>query len=263
VADCVFFNVFCSIGGEKVPLTIPTINFNPSAVTTTGAGQPLVTPYLIPQSSGNFMRNDRGPSDFNSTHRGVIDYSWDVPSLHKALGAPSWLDDWQLSGVFTAQSGQPFTIFAGPIAGEVTQRVNVLGPVQVTDNPKGAISTANLQLASQSAACAGPYTSSSTFVGNLFQPTAGVSCIGNSGRNAFTGPDYINMNFSVQKRFRLMAEGKMLTLRMEIYNLLDRSNFYNPISTFSTDGVTVNPDFGKIKSAHDPREIQFAIRFTW
>jgi hypothetical protein len=263
VAECIFFALFCSIGGEKVPLTIPTINFSPTAVTTTGAGQPQVTPYLIPQSPGNFMRNDRGRSDFNSTHRGVIDYSWDVPSLHKALGTPSWLDDWQFSGVFTAQSGQPFTIFAGPIAGEVTQRVNVVGPVQVSDNPNGAISATNIRLASQSAACSGPYLSTATFVGNLFQPTPGNSCTGNSGRNAFTGPDYVNMNFAVQKRFHLMAEGKMLTLRMEVYNLFDRANFYNPISTYSTDGVTLNPDFGKIKSAHDPREIQFAIRFTW
>jgi len=262
-ADCIFFGVFCSIGGEQVPLTIPSINFNPSAVTTTGAGQPQVTPYLLPQKAGNFMRDDRGRSDFNATHRGVIDYTWEVPSLKKAIGAPSWMDNWQLSGVFTAQSGQPFTIFAGPIAGEVTQRVNVLGRVNVRNNPNGAISTTNLQLASQSAACSPPYPSSATFIGNLFQPIPGKACPGNSGRNAFTGPDYVNMNFAVQKKFHLSAEGKMLIFRMEFYNLFDRANYYNPISTYSTDGVTVNPDFGKIKSAHDPREIQLAIRFTW
>lgn len=260
-ARCLFFGTFCSIGGEQVPLTIPTINFSPSAVTTTGAGQPLVTPYLLPQSAGNFMRDDRGLSDFNSTHRGIIDYTWEVPSLHKALGAPAWLDDWQLSGVFTAQSGQPFTIFAGPIAGEVNQRVNVFGAVHVSDNPNGAISSANIQLASQ--ACSSSSPPSPTFVGNMFQPAPGRSCTGNSGRNAFTGPDYINMNFAVQKKFHLSAEGKMLIFRMEFYNLFDRANYYNPISTFSTDGVTPNSDFGKIKSAHDPREIQLAIRFTW
>ena len=116
---------------------------------------------------------------------------------------------------------------------------------------------------SQSAACSPPYPSSATFIGNLFQPIPGKACPGNSGRNAFTGPDYVNMNFAVQKKFHLSAEGKMLIFRMEFYNLFDRANYYNPISTYSTDGVTVNPDFGKIKSAHDPREIQLAIRFTW
>lgn len=267
IARCIFFGVSCTIGGEQVPLTIPTINFNPSAVTTTGAGQPLVTPYLLPQSPRNFLRNDRGRSDFNSTHRGVIDYTWDVPSLQKAMGAPAWLDNWQLSGVFTAQSGQPFTIFAGPIAGEVTQRVNVLGPVHVSNNPNGAIDVTNLQLASQSLACSPPYpkaTGTPGFQGNLFQPMPGTPCMGNSSRNAFTGPDYINMNFAVQKGFHVSdVEARMLIFRMEFYNLFNRANYFNPISTFSTNGVTVNPDFGKIKSAHEPREIQLAIRYSW
>jgi len=31
----------------------------------------------------------------------------------------------------------------------------------------------------------------------------------------------------------------------------------------STDGFSLNPNFGKIKSAHDPRQIQFAVRFSF
>jgi hypothetical protein len=88
--------------------------------------------------------------------------------------------------------------------------------------------------------------------------------MGNSSRNAFTGPDYINMNFAVQKGFHVSdVEARMLIFRMEFYNLFNRANYFNPISTFSTNGVTVNPDFGKIKSAHEPREIQLAIRYSW
>jgi len=270
IARCIFFGNNCTTrSGQPIPLTIPTINFSPSAVTTTGAGQPIVTPYLLPQTPGNFLRNDRGLSDFNSTHRGVIDFTWDVPSLQKAWGAPAWLDDWQLSGVFTAQSGQPFTLFAGPVAGEVNQRVNVVGPVHVGNNPNGAIDITNLQLASQATACSPPYlktTGNIGFQGNLFQPLPGTPCMGNSSRNAFIGPDYINMNFSIQKGFHLSSqasEAKMLIFRMEFYNLFDRANYFNPISAFSTNGVTVNPDFGKIKSAHEPGEIQLAIRYSW
>ena len=55
----------------------------------------------------------------------------------------------------------------------------------------------------------------------------------------------------------------MLTFRTEFYNLFDRANYFNPISQYSLDGQTINPDFGKIKSAHEPRQIQFAIRFNW
>lgn len=267
-ADCIFFGTLCTFKGAQFPLTIPTINFNASAVTTTGLGQPLVSPYVIPQSSTNFWRNDRGRSDFNSTHRGVVDFVWDIPSLRKS-GVPKWFDDWQLSGVFTGQTGQPFTIFAGPIAGEVNERVNVLAPVRVSNNPNGAIDVTNLQLASQSKLCAPPVggyprgTVFPSFQGNFFQPLLNTPCTGNSGRNAFIGPDYINMNFAVQKTFHVASEGRVLILRMEFFNLFDRANYYNPISAFSTNGVTVNPDFGKIKSAHEPREIQIAVRYSW
>ena len=264
-AFCIFLGLVCSVGTEQVPLTLPTINFSTGAVTTTGAGQILTSRYLLPQDPGNFLVNDRGRSDFDSKHRVVLDYTWEVPSLAKSWGAPKWLDNWQFSGVFTAQSGQPFSIFAGPIAGEITERVNVTGPVSVTDRPNGAISTSGLQLATDAGFCSNltPFVPGSTFRPSLFQPAPGTPCTGNSGRNSFTGPDYINMNVAVQKAFAIFGEGRTLTLRTEFFNVFNHANFYNPISQFSLDGVTVNPDFGNIKSAHDARQIQFAARFSW
>src|SRR5438874_4467095 len=147
IADCLFLGNLCQFSitsfatgqtfTQNNPLTLPTINFSPGAVTTTGAGQVINSRYTIPQDPFNFLRDDRGRSDFDQQQRVVIDYTWDVPSLSKNHGWSKWLDYWQLSGVFTASSGQPFTIFAGPIAGEVTQRVNVTGPVQVSDKASG------------------------------------------------------------------------------------------------------------------------------
>ena len=128
----------------------------------------------------------------------------------------------------------------------------------MTDNPAAAINPSNLVLAGTTTPCTSavpPFTQ--------FLPAAGTPCIGNTGRNAFTGPNYVNMNLAVQKGFRLFGEGRMLTFRAEFYNLFNRHNFYNPISTLSTDGFNLNPDFGKIKSAHEPRQIQFAVRYTW
>ena len=126
----------------------------------------------------------------------------------------------------------------------------------VSENPNAAISTANLLPAL--ATCPAP-----VFPFTVFLPAAGRACTGNTGRNAFTGPKYVTLDLAVQKGFRLFGEGRMLTLRAEFYNLLNRANFYNPISTLSTDGTNLNPDFGKIKSAHDPRQIQFGVRFSW
>lgn len=245
---CIYFSLFCNIA----PSTFPNINFVPSAVTTSGAGAVLTTPYTIPQDPFNFLTNDHGRSDFDSRHRLVLDYTWEIPGEESS----ALRGNWAISGIFVAQSGQPFTIFSGNILGEVTQRASASGAVALSSNPNAAISTSNLLPALATCpAHALPFT--------LFLPAAGTACTGNTGRNAFTGPSYVNMDLALQKGFRLFGEGRMLTLRAEFYNLFDRSNFYNPISTLTTDGSHLNPDFGKIKSAHDPRQIQFGVRYSW
>ncbi len=255
VVNCVYFGNACN----ATPLVFPNFNFSSGAVTTTGQGQVLTSRYLLPQDPFHFLRDDYGRSDFNVAHRFVLDYIYEVPSLQKAYNWPKWLDYWQLSGVFTAQTGQPYTIFAGPILGQVNQRVNVIGRVsRNNDNPNAAISTTGLQLATT--ACFDPINGIGL---NPIQPAPGTACTGNSGRNAFIGPKYINFNFAIQKGFPVFGEGRMLTFRTEVYNLFGNDNFYNPISQASVDGFNMNPDFGRIKSAHEPRQIQFALRFSW
>ena len=69
---------------------------------------------------------------------------------------------------------------------------------------------------------------------------------------------------AVQKRFRIsLSERAAVVVRAEFFNVFNRANYYNPISQYSLDGVTANPDFGKVKSAYAPRQMQFAIRFNW
>src|SRR5438309_11628173 len=49
---------------------------------------------------------DRGPSDFDHTHRFVGSYVWQLPKLARSNGfLHGVFGDWQLSGVATAQSG--------------------------------------------------------------------------------------------------------------------------------------------------------------
>lgn len=245
---CIYLNQFCAIA----PSVFPNLNFIPSAVTTTGAGAVYTTPYTLPQNPFDFLNNDHGRSDFDSKHRFVLDYTWEVPGPKSS----ALKGNWAVSGIFNAQSGQPFTIFSGPILGEITQRASATGKVVVTGDPNAAISTLNLQPALST--CPAP-----VFPNTLFLPVPETACTGNTARNAYTGPSFVNMNLAVQKGFQMFGEGRMLTLRAEFYNLFNRANYYNPISTLTTDGSNLNPDFGKIKSAHDPRQIQFAVRFSW
>ncbi len=242
------------------------------AVTTTGAGAVSTTPYLIPQDPSSFLQNDWGRSDFDTTHRLVVDYTYDVPSLQKKWGWSKWLDYWQLSGIVIAQTGQPFTIYSGPVFGELTQRASLSAPVHVTSNPSTGIVSTGITLASApcEAAASAPGAFGSPFIsvdssnaGLLLSGTAGAPCLGNSARNAFVGPAYVNVNFAVQKGFPVFGEGKWLYLRGEFYNIFNRANLYNPDSQLSFDGLSLNPQFGQYLSAHDPRQIQLSLRFSW
>ncbi len=234
----------------------PNIDFGAGALTTTGAGQVLVSPYVIPQDPFNWAANDWGRSDFDSKHRLTVDYVWETKSQSKAL------DQWTFSGVFTAQSGQPFTIFGGPIAGAINQRAELGVPpsqITITDNPNGAIDpTQFIFLLSGVCPTNLPVNNASTFM-----PIPGEACTGRSGRNSFIGPKYFNLNLGVQKAFNVMGEDKKLYLRAEFFNLLNRANYYNPISSIADNGITTSGNFGKILSAHDPRQIQLAVRFSW
>ena len=76
------------------------------------------------------------------------------------------------------------------------------------------------------------------------------------------GPSYVDFDIAAQKQFQL-GEKLNLMLRAEFYNFFNHPNYYNPISTYSLDGVTPYSQFGEIKSAHEARRIQFGIRMNW
>ncbi len=249
-----------------IPTTFPSIDLGGGgALTTTGAGQILVTPYTFSQDPFHFLSDDRGPSDFDVPHRLVLDYTWEVPSPRNGSTWSKWLDRWFLSGIFVAQAGQPFTIFsAPPAAAELTQRVNIVGggPTFNMSDPNAAIvSNATNGVVAALPGCDNRYLLVDPGTNRPLSPP--TACTGNSGRNSFRGPGYINLDFAVQKGFLVQGENKMLIFRGELYNLFNRANYYNPISKFSADGVNASPEFGQIKSAHDPRKLQFAMRFSW
>jgi len=251
VPYCLVLNIGCG----TFPLASPDLSFASGALTTTGAGSAITSRYLFPQDPINYLTTEQGNSDYDSHHKIVMDYTWDLPFSKKSM----LLNHWTLSGIYTYQTGQPYTIFAGPIYGEAYQRVDQSGNIATDyNNPGGAISTSNLSLASNNCIPA-----AGSIDVSVLRPTPTSACTGSSKRNAFHGPDYNNMNFAIQKGFQVFGEGRMLTFRSEFYNLFDRANYYNPISAMSTDGFSQNPNFGKIKSAHDPRQIQFAVRFNW
>ncbi|HZM60086.1 MAG TPA: hypothetical protein VFB85_09825, partial [Vicinamibacterales bacterium] len=70
------------------------------------------------------------------------------------------------------------------------------------------------------------------------------------------GPGYANIDL-VLARTWLVAARRSLELRWEVFNLFNRTNFDLPNRVFG------NPNFGRIFSAKDPRQMQFGARLTF
>jgi len=215
---------------------------------TGSAAQPVAGENDLAQNPFD-LAAERGRSMFDARHRLVLSYMWSVPFWRQAN---TWyqhvLGNWQFSGIFTAQSGTPFTVFdstdvslqgqAPEISGFSSNRPNLIG------NPNS-----------------GPRTPAEWFNTAAFQkitpdPNSPVQQFGNEGRNVVQGPGYTNWDFAAMKNIRVM-EGKELQFRGEIFNFLNHTNWRLPDSDISS------PTFGQIHSDVGPRVIQVALKFLF
>jgi len=149
------------------------------------------------------------------------------------------LGGWQLQGVARFASGFPFTITSANVCqcgSFVPQRVN-FAPGREGD--KGKLSNP---------------TPTKWFDETAYAvPTPGTQ--GNAGRNTVVGPGTQRVDFSVSKRF---ISGRTRTeVRVEIFNLLNHTNFGTPANNISNNTV------GTITSADDGRNVQLGLRVAW
>jgi hypothetical protein len=91
------------------------------------------------------------------------------------------------------------------------------------------------------------------------QPVVGE--IGDATRTPVNGPNFVNTDFSVIKRFALPWENMGLDFRAEIFNLFNHAQFGLP-------SADVNPvassQFGHISSTvNNPRLVQFGLKLTF
>ncbi|MBL8232352.1 MAG: TonB-dependent receptor [Bryobacterales bacterium] len=77
---------------------------------------------------------------------------------------------------------------------------------------------------------------------------------GNAGRNVLRGPGFATVDTSLARGFRL-RERVNATLELQVYNLLNRTNFDLP-ERFADEPST----FGRIFSAKAPRQVQLGLR---
>jgi hypothetical protein len=90
-------------------------------------------------------------------------------------------------------------------------------------------------------------------------PVTGLPRFGNAGRNILLGPGTNYMDGNLAKNIALGSERRLLTLRMEAFNLLNHPNWANPAVNISTPATVAT-----ITSVLRPmRQVQFVARFSF
>lgn len=220
-----------------------------------------------------------GLADYDRTHVFAANYLLDLPGGGLKNGLlRGVLGRWQLSGLTRFQSGAPLSLTpslrtgcsdrSAPCA-ETTS--NAFG-TDITGGGDGwrAVLSGNPTLPG------GQRTNERWFDPSLFSPPAlaqqvtdmagvqRVLALGNVGRTFGRGPGIVNTDLALFKNIDL-AGSLTAQLRIEAYNVFNHTQFdtVNTSPQWDQSGAQVNPLFGKVTGARDPRIMQLALRLRF
>jgi hypothetical protein len=195
----------------------------------------------FPQNVRNIF-DDTGEwaySSFDHRHMFVASGTYQLPFSGSAGGLKkAVLDGWRINAVWSAQSGAPFTVNLG-----VDQANIGAGPAQRPDQLRDP----NLPAAER--------TPERWFDTSAFALQAPFT-FGNAPRNSVIAPGMTNLDLVVAKTWTV-AGTRQVEFRWEVFNVLNTANFDLPNRIFGT------PNFGRIFSAKDPREMQFGAKINF
>jgi hypothetical protein len=215
-------------------------------------------------------KTNRGPSDYDRRHRLVDSFVYDLPRFSSDSGAGrALLNDWQLSGILTLQSGSPYSIVQAP-DNNIIQRANIVpgfsGSLQGSGSTTSRLNQYfNTAAFAQSVQCIPVAAAASAACGGVtragFAPNPAFdpnNPFGNTGRNSLVGPSQKNFDISLVK-FIPITERIRAEFRTEVFNFFNWTNFANPNSN-----ISVPSTFGRItQTSSGPRVIQFAAKLNF
>jgi hypothetical protein len=200
-------------------------------------------------------RINKGFADWDVPQHLALNFDWLAPSPHFSMAAPRFLlSGWELGGIYTVQSGMPFSVQSSStdfahtgVHGSAAERpdyVNGPGCTPGAVNPGSVFNYIN---------------------GNCFAPPA-PNELGNSGRNSLRGPGLNDFDFSVFKN-HTVKERLTVQFRAEFFNVFNWTNFVagtqrifsgKKTQTLNQTGLTLLHN-----TAVDEREIQFGLKFIF
>jgi hypothetical protein len=218
----------------------------PDHISTSGGGAGFDTGTFREPQDGNNLGAERGPAEFDVTHRVVASYIWELPFGHGRRFGNDWnsvtnfvLGGWQLTGIHAIQSGLALTATLGGatvlnIGGERRARPNLVGDPELPASER----TVNRWFNTNAFAA--------------FDPAP--QAFGNAGVGIMRGPGSANFDFTLAKNF-MFSEQRYIQFRTEIFNAFNRANFGPPNIARDSAG------FGQILTAASARIVQFGIKF--
>ena len=196
---------------------------------------------------------DRGSADFDSRHRFAISGIWQLPIFKGGRQIDKFLGGWEISPIFTARTGQPFTIFDGSLGYNIYARAFINGTAPKSGQTNVASGDPDNFIY---------YDFSKIGVTHWYNPKWGTSDFGPFpsnmvGRNTFVAPGIWNLDMSVIKNTKL-SERYSLQLRFELYNAFNHANFY----IYGGDADTGSANFvDGYRDGH--RNVQIAAKFIF
>ena len=187
-----------------------------------------------------------GLSDYDARHRFVFNYVWDLPVPKYDGFKGKLLDGWEFSGIVTFQSGFPIRITSSDDLEELdsTDLFEFPGEPNLT----GPFHRQNIR-----------QNNGFVFDPNLFtNSTVAPGTIGNAPRTICCGPGINNWDMSFMKE-TTFGERLNMEFRADIFNIWNHAQFYSVDGNVSDQGST----FGQVLHVHDPRLVQFSLKFRF
>jgi hypothetical protein len=234
-----------------------------------GLSTPIGAPYFpLP----NWRKLDWALSQINLNNSFTASVIYDLPFGRGKKFGHDWnnatnalLGGWQVTLIERITSGFPiFVINSASTAAGGANLINI-GTAAVAGRPD---EVGNPFQAGTIGSCKGPSQLSAKQY--YFNPCAFAAPapgeLGNANRAPLSGPDFVNTDFSVIKRFALPWENMGLDFRAEVFNLFNHAQFDTPSAFGGGTGADINApgQFGLISSTvNNPRLVQFGLKLTF
>jgi hypothetical protein len=228
------------------------------------------TDYIDTETAGSLVNSlidpklwNYGLAGFDRTHILKVFWTYNLPKASSVLRnklVKYAFDNWQISGIYTAQSGAPASVSFSYSPGQdilgtpsYSPRINVVGDANANipaggSLPYGFNPVAFAPVPYQACEVANP----------------AFSCWGNAGRTTYRAPGVNNFDLSLFKNV-LIGERFRAQLRVEGYNAFNHTqyNSVNSSAIFNLQGVQTNTALGQYNGAASPRNIQIAVRLMF